>query len=508
MNGDSATPGDTTRTGPAGRGLVPAVARLDRMLWNIFSDVRIGVGLLILLALLTMAGTFIPQVTGNVSDVTGYIDKIGRDRAELYNRLDLFDLYNAWYFNGTLGLMCLALIVVSIDRFPKQWKLMRQWQPTPSDSKFRTSSVRDELQLRDALRHRAEIRGALASRFGRVTETEKDGAAYLYVNRGSINRMGFMIVHIGILTLSFGAYYGSKTGFSYGQMRIVEGYSTGRFLLVDRLDEKLEPVIYRMELAADGKPIEVRNDKFTVEFYRDPETGRITDRAKEFRSKLTFFEDGKEVMQTDVLVNHPVTYRGVTYYQASYEKAGGVAHLLMGKPTDATPTAFEAELEQPFRIAGSDTVYAVTQYIPEFVTEKQGNLGPAIAIERRNPDGSLIDKFPVLENYPGADGLRKGEHVFILQKFVPRYITGLQLTSDPGINVVWTGCALMVLGLLVAFYVPHRQVWVRISGGSVKFAAYSNKQEEALSARFDQVVKDVAARTGATPVEGAAGRVN
>lgn len=478
------------------------MSRLDRRLWRFFADVRVGVGLLVLLAILTMAGTFIPQVTGNISDVTGYIDKVGRDRGDLYNRLGLFDLYNAWYFNGTLGLMCLALIVVSLDRFPKQWKLFRQWQPVPSLAKFRTSSIRDRLELSGAPRFRTEIRSALASVFGKVTETEKDGAVHFYVNRGRINRLGFYFVHAGILTLSFGSYYGSKSGFSYGQMRILEGFSTSKFLLVDRLDEQLEPVVYRMEL-----PFEVRNDRFTVEFYRDQKTGALTDRAKEFRSKLTFFEEGREVLRTDVLVNHPVTYRGVTFYQASYEKAGGVAHLLMGKPADQVPVAIEAELEKPFRIAGSDTVYTVLHYLPEFITEKQGDLGPAIVVERKDPDGANVEQFPVLLNYPTADGFRNGEHVFILKKFVPRYITGLQLTADPGINIVWAGCALMVLGLVISFYVPHRQIWIRVDSGMVSLAAYSTKMEDAVSKKFDTLVGLIVARTGATPVEGAAARI-
>ncbi|MCW5830805.1 MAG: cytochrome c biogenesis protein ResB [Deltaproteobacteria bacterium] len=505
MDADKTTTGSVSsgvdRTISSSGGIVRAVSRLDRLLWNFFSDVRVGVGLLVLLALLTMAGTFVPQVTGNISDVTGYIDRIGRDRGMLYNRLGLFDLYNAWYFNATLGLMCLALIVVSLDRFPKHWKLFRQWQPTPSPSKFTTSSIRDRLALPKAVEKRGQIRSALAAVFGRVTEAEKDGSVYFYVNRGRINRLGLYFVHVGILVISFGSYYGSKSGFSYGQMRILEGFATHRFLLVDRLDEKLEPVVYRMEL-----PFEVRNDQFSVEFYRDPKTGVLSERAKEFRSKLTFFEGGKEVLKTDLLVNHPYTYRGITFYQASYEKAGGTAHLLMGTPEATVPVAHEAELDQPFRVAGSDHVYKVTQFIPEFRTESRGDLGPAIVIEEKDPDGNVVEVFPVLQNYPGLDRLRNGRHVFEVERFVPRYVTGLQLTSDPGIEAVWAGCAMMVIGLLIAFYIPHRQVWVRLDGQGVALAAFSNKHEDAVSRRFTALVERIVSETGARPVEGAAAR--
>ncbi len=506
MSEDSATTAPATPVsdspvsgGPQRRAL-PAIARVDKMLWGFFSDVRVGVGLLVLIAVLTMVGTFLPQVSGGADELSHYVETIGRDRAALYNKLDLFDLYNSWYFNGILGLMCLALVIVSLDRFPKHWKLFRQWQPAPSDQKFRTASLRDRLNLKGAAAKLGDIQLAVKSVFGKAAVTEKNGATYLYVNRGRINRLGMYFVHVGILTIAFGTYYGSRTGFAYGQMRILEGFNTSKFLLVDRLDENLEPVVYRMEL-----PFAVRNDKFTVEFYRDLKTKQISERAKEFRSKVTFIEDGKETLKTDLLVNEPVTYRGITFYQASYEKAGGVAHLMAGKPTDKIPTGYEAELDRPFRLAGSDDSYVVVEYVPEFTTEKEGNLGPAVYIERRNPDGTVADTFPVLQNYPGADSLRKGTHIFMLDKFVPRYVTGLQLTCDPGINITWAGCVLMIAGLLIAFYIPHRQIWVRVDGGGIALAAYTNRLEDSVSKKFQALVARIAESTGAQPVPGAAG---
>jgi cytochrome c biogenesis protein len=42
------------------------------------------------------------------------------------------------------------------------------------------------------------------------------------------------------------------------------------------------------------------------------------------------------------------------------------------------------------------------------------------------------------------------------------YYTGLQLTEDPGMNVVWTGSILLVLGLCIMFYMPHRKIWLVI----------------------------------------------
>jgi len=33
------------------------------------------------------------------------------------------------------------------------------------------------------------------------------------------------------------------------------------------------------------------------------------------------------------------------------------------------------------------------------------------------------------------------------------------------VNIVWLGCALMVIGLLMAFFLSHQRVWVRLAQG-------------------------------------------
>jgi cytochrome c biogenesis protein len=43
------------------------------------------------------------------------------------------------------------------------------------------------------------------------------------------------------------------------------------------------------------------------------------------------------------------------------------------------------------------------------------------------------------------------------------YATGLQVAKDPGVWTVYAGCALMLIGLYVAFFLSHRRVWVYIT---------------------------------------------
>jgi len=50
----------------------------------------------------------------------------------------------------------------------------------------------------------------------------------------------------------------------------------------------------------------------------------------------------------------------------------------------------------------------------------------------------------------------------ILEDYDQVYYTGLQLSRDPGMNIVWLGSAILVIGLCIMFYMPRRKLWVVI----------------------------------------------
>ncbi len=50
----------------------------------------------------------------------------------------------------------------------------------------------------------------------------------------------------------------------------------------------------------------------------------------------------------------------------------------------------------------------------------------------------------------------------MLVDYKQHYYTGLQLAQDPGMNIVWLGSAMLVFGLCIMFYMPHRKLWLVI----------------------------------------------
>jgi len=71
------------------------------------------------------------------------------------------------------------------------------------------------------------------------------------------------------------------------------------------------------------------------------------------------------------------------------------------------------------------------------------------------------------------------------------YYTGLQLAQDPGMNVVWIGSAILVIGLCIMFYMPHRKLWfvIRQDGEKteVTFAGMTNRNQIAFKETFNDL---------------------
>ena len=70
--------------------------------------------------------------------------------------------------------------------------------------------------------------------------------------------------------------------------------------------------------------------------------------------------------------------------------------------------------------------------------------------------------------------------------------TGLQVARDPGVNIVWVGCGLMILGIVMAFFLSHRRVWLRLSKGAdgrmeVVLAGAANRNRLAFDKAFEKI---------------------
>jgi len=84
-----------------------------------------------------------------------------------------------------------------------------------------------------------------------------------------------------------------------------------------------------------------------------------------------------------------------------------------------------------------------------------------------------------------------------------RYYTGLQVSRDPGVILVWAGFLTIVIGLFVTFFLFHRMVWVRLSEGKkgvvVAVAGMGNKNPVGLERELDSVARELRKKLDGAP---------
>jgi cytochrome c biogenesis protein len=228
-----------------------------------------------------------------------------------------------------------------------------------------------------------------------------------------------------------------------------------------------------------------------VEFY---DTGV----PKTYRSELSFIKNGQVVRQGSVLVNHPLSFDGLRFYQASY----GVS-----EKSRARLTYSNAGAESPEISAGQgDTFDLPVQKAKATVLRVEENMmqfGPAVKLnietDKRNIQFWMFQHIQdIADVNPGLfsavplfnPGLFK-PLVFSLRGIEGKYYTGLQVVRDPGVPFVLAGGLILIAGMMVIFFIAYRRIWFLLeqdpAGVRIRVAGRSHRYNEALQRRLDDL---------------------
>ncbi len=438
----------------------------DRI-WDFFCSLKLTIITLLLLSITSIIGTVIQQD----APAEDYIREYGRANYELFAKLHFTDMYHSWWFVGLLGLFSVNLICCSIKNFPRVWKFVVEPQLVAGDGTYKNSANKAEFSTKESLQSLApRLSGVIKGSFAKPTLTEADGRINLFAQKGIYSRFGAYVTHLSIIIVMVGAIIGTVWGYK-AYVNIVEGSQVNQ----------VWPRGTNQPLALN---FTVRCDDFRVTYYDG------TMRPKDFESDLVVLDNGQEVMRKTIEVNHPLTYKGITFYQSSYGPAGSGTYEL--EVTDNTTKEVtkvnvaqgqKAQLPRGFAFSVDD------------FTENYERFGPAAKLHVDAPDGSHRTPFVILQNFPQFDARRGGDFSFALKGFNQPQYTGLQVAKDPGVWVVWLGSALMVFGSLSAFFFSHRRIWIRLSEEKgktlVQVAASAHRNQPAFAMKFEELTKQI-----------------
>ncbi|KAA0892067.1 cytochrome c biogenesis protein ResB [Oryzomonas rubra] len=435
-------------------------------LWDFFCSLKLTMSLLITLAATSIIGTIIPQGTPPQE----YLQQISPVKFKLYQALGFFDMYHSWWFILLLYLLTVNLVACSIKRLPHIWKTITQpvtvlgsglEKSLPNVVSFKAGGEPEALQ--------AKVTALLKAEFAEPVATENDGAHHLFAQKTPWCRLSVYFVHLSVIVIFIGTMIGSLFGYK-AFANIMEGESVAK-------------VVTRSEKEID-LGFSVLCEKFSASFY---DSGA----PKEFRSVLTVLENGKPVPGYEhraIIVNDPLTYKGITFYQSSYGNAGEYRFLvtdLDGK--NAVPVTVPATGSATLPDGSSMHVLETTPDIAPFAP---GLSGPAANIEIHGAGGAS-ERVVVYANHPELNIEHAKQHgkgpVIHFKGEEKRMYTGLQVAKDPGVWIVWLGCLLMVAGIFAAFFLSHRRIWVRIQHGTVTMGGNASKNQAAFQLFFDRL---------------------
>ncbi|AMV73898.1 cytochrome c biogenesis protein ResB [Desulfuromonas carbonis] len=439
-------------------------------IWDFFCSLKLTIATLILLAITSIIGTVVQQGKSPQE----YLQEYSETTYRVLSALNFTDMYHSWWFLGLLEIFALNLIACSIKRFPKVWKTVHEPVLAPAESFYRTLPNSEEVVVKgegiEALRERAAALLGKAFATPVVTAGE-EGEVHLFAQKMPWARFGVYVTHLSIIIIFVGAIIGSLWGYK-AFVNIVEGTATDKVWARGAS----EPI---------DLGFQVRCDDFSVSFYGGGGGGR----PKEFKSVLTVIDGGKTVVdQRPIIVNDPLTYKGITFYQSSYGPTGEPTIKLRVKVRASGEVKELAGRQgQRLMLPGGGSVRVVDS------TEAFQDFGPAARIEVTPPQGEARS-FVVLKAFPEFDAQRGGDYIFSLLDMEQRYYTGLQVAKDPGVWVVWLGCAMLVLGSMTAFFLSHRRIWVTLlplAGGKVgvKIGGSAHRNQPAFEIFFDDLKK-------------------
>lgn len=420
--------------------------------WDIFSSMKTGLVLLGVIALVSGIGTLIPQEAMDPEKAQSV--------SPIWRMFGLTHLYSSVWFRLILGLLCVNLIVCSIQRFGGIYnltykpKLPSALSTVPQKIQAKITGEKNQLQQATA--------DVFKSEGFRMTMDEQENRWSFVAQKHRWGNWGSFITHISFIVLVLGALIGSLTGF--------KGYfsaGVGDTLSIKDIELNKGTVTENFQIQINSV-----EDRMLANGERD-----------NWYTDLSILESGKEVARQTLSVNHPFTYKGITFYQANFAQGGKFTVEMKGQKT---PIILQNQGGNYYQVPGTDLFVILSALKPD-----------------KNQPVILYQVYKGNSPQPIKMGqMSKGQTDTIENTFNLTFdglagYTGLQVKKDPGVTVVWLGSALLMLGLILSFYLRP----ITISGiiekdreATLTIGASSGKLKSRAEEEFEKITNKLRAK--------------
>ena len=388
---------------------------------NWLSSMNFAISLLLIISIASVVGTVIVQ-NQNIND---YILDFGPFWFTVFNKLSLFDVYSATWFVVILLFLLISTSACVIRNTPTYLRDMRSFRLNAQEKSFKAFRHYQQIETNDNLDQIKQRAQAVLARAGYKSRIkERDGETLVAGRKGGMNRIGYILTHVGMIVILLGGLVDSKMQLklheALGLVEIeTESMPVSQVPDSRKLDVGAIPAFRGSVNIPEGKwgdvafiglkdgyvvqnlPFKVEVHDFTIEYY---DSGM----PRSYMSDITVSAyDSDEEIRTVLEVNHPLRFMGYNIFQSSFGDGGteltfdawqlqgraGVAQEIEGTVNDDRRFEFQ---DQQFTLEFTD--FALFNVNPTEGPDGERvdkNFGPSVTFSLRAPTGEAIE----YENY-------------------------------------------------------------------------------------------------------------
>jgi cytochrome c biogenesis protein len=452
---------------------------VDRV-WRFFCSVRAAVVEIVVLAVLVLIGTLRgSSVPRTIADAVPFTTPV-------VDAWYAWDVFRSLPFVAILTVLAVAITICTMNRAPGIWQAIARPTVTTTHGFLRNAEVSTRYSSDvppNTLASQIEV--ALRGAGYRALAAERNGEIHLYADRWRYSRLATFPFHLALIMILIGGIVGARWGFREDAFIIPEG---------------------SMRDLGHDTGVTVRLDDFS-EVYREDGS------ALEYRSDITILKNAEPIGGGAMTVNNPLTFGDLVFYQSGFGQAIALrvenadGQILFD---DALPLGpFQSKLNPDAPAARMDLVPAGVALSIVAPDANPANAPELDTLDLR-PGQMFFMIRPLGANSPIATPVgatvNQGESIALgdltLTFVREKRFSVLQAARNPGIPIILAAAVLLVGGLAVTFYFPHRRVRGIVSAtptGSVAYLAPIARRDWSAKRVFEQLSITLGQRLGVDP---------
>ena len=392
---------------------------MKQRIFKFLADLRFAIAILLIIACFSIIGTVIEQDQSIETYKINYPltnQVFGFLSWDIIIKFGLDHVYKTWWFITLVLIFGVSLLTCTILQQLPALKVSRRCQF------FRTTQSFKRLQISTSLRNKKLQQILFKIKKTNYSVFQQKNIFYCY--KGLIGRIAPIIVHFSMILVLLGAIFGSISGFK--AQEIVP--KTETFHIQNILNTGQISLIPNCSARVNDFWITYTKQSTVQQFYSDISILNV---------------NGNEVDRQTIFVNSPARSNGINYYQTDWN--------LLGLRIQTNNSAI---LQYPLINLNPAQQKVWLTWIPTTTTLDSGII---VLIDNLQGYCSIYNELGQFLGNLELNEMFANNFPISLVDIISS--TGLQIKTDPGIPIIYTGFFFLMVSTLIS-YITYSQIWI------------------------------------------------